>query len=637
MGQDADLNLIQYEYSLTFLFQFNQVVYGLRDSIEDNVIMSKISNQEQTPDQEAAADDADMRPYTSPTQEDIVNHSYENQTPNAFTNKMTTGSKENIAKENVANDEYEICTSSLGINRSAGEVNKTQLDSKKDIKYTESNERKSEMHVDYNRDEAKGSNIPIGIAEMRLLEDEGMLNMPPPSPCKSDAGIDYMNVPKYATPFHSDQKINRICNGYVNMSDDMKLSTKDKSNRHFKNKNTLHFSSDPNLSISESTGGSIDTNYVNAPENLERPPRYDETSFKLRQGKIKEPYDSDIQFRPDYTNIPEKESEFKNVSSIEKDYEKSDCGIRNEEKLHLETDLYLPMDFPDKQEEYIPMDNPDTLNSYEKSTLLNHSSKARFGNEVQSVNEICSVGYVNTQQGTYISLKASSCDSLYSYADPKLVRTLYSGTDSVTNIPHCKSRAASRSKTFSPADSKGRPYKIGKWHKRSVEKASEKVEMHDPKLSANISNSQQIMSNYIKNTSKEKISLTDAIDAGYVNTGLTISETSKEISKLSKIPISTRRKSSGEVNVKLHTDDSKIKTKPSNIPIVTKRKASGERQPKRHDNDCKVKRETSDGIEHDYENEMPTRCTKPPGVRKTKGPAVLPKPKLPNKSASQAM
>ena len=591
--------------------------------------MSRASNQEQTNAQGDVLHEMVNDINSSPTI-DLVNHSYENQTPNACNMKL--GSKENtadanITQENVDVDAYETCVPALDINKTMTEVDKTtcQQDCNLNEKSTENLDRTSKMQLDGTRNEVNDADVHTCATEMLLLGDEQLLSMPPPSPCKSHAGIDYTNVPKYAKPSNSETKIHETCHGYVNLSDDMKLCTKEISTkqleRQFENKNKIHFLSDQNLSVREPTVYSFDSRYVNSPENLGRPPRYDETSFKLRQVECTETYVRDMKCKPNYVNVPEKNPQLQCRSKLKKEFEKPDGDIRKSEVS--ETDMYLSMAYPCEQDTYIPVEHPDSLTSYERNTIRNHSVKHCNDDEAQVEDYVFSDGYVDTQQSSRMFSKASSCDNVYSYVDPQLVCNLYRGSDRVTKVPYSKPRPANRSKTFGAADSKDRSYKIVKLQKCSFRK-DEMSEMSGRNISKDSNNA-----------SIDHKLQTDGVDAGYVNTERALIDISKGQSKVSKIPVSTRRKSSCEIKGQAHTGISKNKTKTSNIPIVTKRKVSGEIYHALNDKDSKIKRQTSDDTEHDYENEMPKRSIKPPGVRKLKAPAVLPKPKLQRKPESQ--
>ena len=610
--------------------QFNQVIYGLDENLQESVIISRASNQEQPNTRDETVNEIANINHACPTT-DLEIHSYENQAPN--TRVKRPGSKENTTAINLAEGnenavaEYEACAPSDSINKVERGVDKNISCSNQNVsmngKPTESQSSQTPTYDIPDANKETNTGAGTGLADLHLLEDDQLMTMPPPSPCKTHSSMAYKNVPKYAKPWNSETKINETGHGYVNLSDDMKLCTKDVSTKQNENKSKKRFPSDPDKAARDLIVDRFDSRYVNAQENLERPPRYDETSFKLRQANFKESDIRDIPSKPYYVNVTETNHKSTDRSMEKNDLDKSEGNKQQKEHSSIEDDMYLSMNFSSEQDTYIPVENPENLNSYERKTLQKHSVENRSNGKVQIEDDVFSDGYVDTQPSCRLYAKAVSCDSVYSYADPQLVCNLYHGSDRITKVPYSKPRSANRSKTFGAADSKDRPYKIVKSYKRFDEDKMALPKMLDQNSSVDYANVSA--QNNIKH---------DDVLADYVNTRHETTDISKGRSKISKIPISTRRRSSSEINGNVQASRPKSKTKTSNIPIAKKRKQSEETDTKINEND-KPNCAKTDEIEHDYENQIPKRCIKPPDVRKLKAPAKLPKPKLLKKPQHQ--
>lgn len=432
--------------------------------------------------------------------------------------------------------------------------------------------------------------IPKILPEVQPFEDCEMIYMPPPSPCKSEICADYINVPA-ETQSHSSPK-NAIVKSseYVNVTDDIKGSSKD-SVLKTKAEKSMSYS---DLSIKEE-GNLYKTNsYVNIEDEIEKPPSYDELSVNKHQMKYHDDSNTDFQSRPDYVNIPKEIYKTKGITTsiIAKKICKSDT-VDNDDSKFKES-MYLSMDSPTEHEnEYLPISNPTNLSLYEGSRTLNQFSKPLVTKPTKSLDTICLPDYVNIESRMFVPSRSSSCDNVYSYAEPDVFCDLYLGHRRLAQKLHnIKSKALNRSKTFSSEDSKANSYKTQVPGKRPKDNIGNLIQAdHVPKNYARVTqrnNAKQILADE-KHTLK-----TDR--NGYVNAGRNMS---KPAARIAKIPLSTKRR--GSYSVLQETLTCRV-----------------------YQNNCD---ETVEEGEHDYENaKLPKKCMKPPTVfPKPRGPSRIPR------------
>ena len=292
----------------------------------------------------------------------------------------------------------------------------------------------------------------------------------------------------------------------------------------------------------------------------------------------------------------QKKGENKTISCAENDlYLPMDCYLHDAPTGHLlECDCYV-----DTDNEYVPVSNPDVCQGISRQNGI-----------PQYVNESNVVDNTSVITDTYLSdlgrsaiapLRSYSCDTVYSYVDP---RSLLSFSDDanqpnqlVKEYKPIKSRMASRSKTFSEADSKIHTYVNDKWQDRAKGKSSNQLKLASDESVNKLPNLHDASKNYIQESSSDT--------KGYERT---------KIDSKCKPNTSTTKDEFKKSTLLLKT--AKHGVKPSGIPVSAGMKF------KRRSKDTPA---TGLNTIPDYKNGNADETISRP--KQIKPPAVLPKPK----------
>ena len=198
----------------------------------------------------------------------------------------------------------------------------------------------------------------------------------------------------------------------------------------------------------------------------------------------------------------QKKGHNKSISCSENDlYLPMDCNLHEAPTGHLlECDCYV-----DTDNEYVPVSNPDVCRGI--SCQNGVPQYVNESNVVDNTSVISDAYLSDLSKSATASLRSYSCDTVYSYVDP---RSLLSFSDDV-NQPNrvvqkhkpIKSRMASRSKTFSEADSKIHTYVNDKWQHRAKGKSSNQLKLASDESVNKLPNLNDASKNYIQESSSD--------------------------------------------------------------------------------------------------------------------------------------
>ena len=225
-----------------------------------------------------------------------------------------------------------------------------------------------------------------------------------------------------------------------------------------------------------------------------------------------------------YVNVTDKEIKVSNHSMMN-DGDQRSLNVQkkgqNKTISCSENDLYLPMDYNlqdaptgpllecdcyvDTDNEYVPVSYPDVCRGI--SCQNGVPQYVNESNDIDNTSVITDTYLSDLGRSAIAPLRSYSCDTVYSYVDPRSLLSFSDGTNEpnqlVKEYKPIKSRMASRSKTFSEADSKIHTYVNDKRQHIAKGKSSNQLKLASDESVNKLPNVHDASKNYIQESSSD--------------------------------------------------------------------------------------------------------------------------------------
>ena len=573
--------------------QFSQAIYGLEDDLDQNIGMLTSHSRLETTTIDTATHDGN----TSFQNEPDKTPCYANQPDNLL--KIENDDR----RSHLTKETEEVSDSKL---HSQIKLEKVHHDPEPNGEYLSLSNSRSEECITLQHDNV--------TTNTNVNADDGKRdNVPPPSPCKTMNSEGYVNVPDISETFTVPEKppqqttetssTNHLAEARQLPSYDDVVSVNDLYETYDGFECDANSNPVGNCSKTEIVRNDTDMGYINVNDKLEKL-QHDATISKGNDRTT-----NNYVYQLDYINVPNKQGKERKTYT---EKERSCEGLESKNnKTYLsvsenDMDMHIPMTCkypeqingyipmfdcsPQEENEYVPVSNPDICGI----RVHDMPYKNLYINERQSHQDgSVADNYSYSNLGTCVTLpiRSLSCDTIYSYVEPCIepIRYKYKKVQKFSKVHrHLKSRNATRSETFSPADSKSHTYINAKWRRKEEEANDEGRKLEFDKQTAECP---------LKLNATEEKEFDNCATDGKNN--FDIEQTNDYVNKPLYLP-----------------EGRKSKTKHSGIPVTKGLKD------KLRDSATKV----CLSVDHDYENMQSKIPLKLPAAGKPKLPAVLPKP-----------